>query len=132
MPQLTFRGEKPVEKWSSRDILIYFSDKIAEVTGTRMQIEPVAWVAYLSRIKGFQMKLNLSPQMYKDFIDIVCDKFLRIDGYVPAFGAIVSEKVYHIARKYINPTFSSEFEKLARELYSDNGLFSKLIKKEDQ
>jgi hypothetical protein len=117
---------KPLEQWTNKDFLFYFSNKLASQTGKGLRIEGPAWIGFLSRIKGFRNKLHLSNQAYKDFIDKVFGDFFARDGYVPAFGAIVSERVYFIVTKYSGETHLqySDFEQVRRELYGNNTLFA--------
>jgi hypothetical protein len=87
---------KPLEQWSNKDFLLYFSDCLKRAGNGGLIIPPVAWRAYLSRMKGFRMKLRLSNQDYKCFIDtLFSERFLK-NKFVPIFGSIVSEKVYHM------------------------------------
>ena len=121
---------KPLESWSNKDFLMYYSNRLCELTGQGVRLEEgAAWQAFIGRIKGFRTKLRLSNSQYKDFIDKVFDEFFRQDGYVPVFGAIVSERVFNIVSTYMKgkaaPMYS-DFEKLRQELYLNNSWFQKL------
>jgi hypothetical protein len=125
-------GPRAVEKWSNKDFLLYFSQRLEEKTGSGLTIPPPAWGMMTGRIKGFRDKLTLSGDRYKNFIDTVFDH-LTTDNFVPNFGTIVSEKVFHLALK-VKPKQSAaekmDFEKLRLELYKQNTLFSKFDFKE--
>ena len=121
---------KPLEKWSNRDFLLYFSSRYREL-GHPFLIPKEAWVGLMSRMKGFRTKLTLDNETYKKLIDDVFDKFFTKNGYIPNFGSIVSEKVYHVVQRLnkqkIQSKFSdTEFERLRNELYSNNELFKRL------
>jgi hypothetical protein len=126
--------QKPLAQWSNRDFLLYYSNRLAEATGQGVRLEDsVAWQAFTGRIKGFRTKLNLDPRRYKEFIDKVFDVFFKLDDHVPVFGAIVSERVFHIVTTYLrdaHPMYS-DFEKLRKELYANNLWFQKLTKQGD-
>jgi len=95
------------------------------LTKRELEIPSVAWQSMLGRIKGFRSKLHLSNIAYKYFIDDVFDKFFTNNGYIPTFGAIVSEKVYNIVKKKSIYNFE-DIEKLRDDLYKNNLLFSKI------
>lgn len=121
---------KEISKWTSKDFLIYFSTKYKESTHQGFNIPNEAWVPMMSRIKNFKSKLKLSNEDYKKFLDTVFSKFFKQRGFVPSFGAIISEKVYYLASKVDavkeQITCSDyEFQKLQKELYSNNMLFKK-------
>jgi len=127
--QIMIQPQKQIEKWSNRDFLIYFSNLLLDKTGNKLEIPTEAWVGYLSRMKGFRSKLNISNQVYKEFIDTVFSQFFTRNGYVPVFGAIVSEKVYGMVKsKPISArTFGSyDFETLRNDLCNNGILFQKL------
>lgn len=122
---------KPLAEWSNRDFLFYFSDKLERATGSGLDIPPVAWQGFMGRIKGFRNKLKLSPEKYKEFVDVVFSDFFTRDGYVPTFGAIVSERVYSIVQRRhrsiaVSMNSTTDFEAYRRDLYSNNLLFSKV------
>jgi len=116
---------KDIATWSNKDFLIYFSNRLKELTGSSLDIPPVAWAGFLSRIKGFRKKLNLDNFKYKKFIDSVFVIFFNTDGYTPAFGAIVSERVFYVVNgaKNTTPTQQVDWKKLRDELYKNNLLF---------
>jgi hypothetical protein len=130
MPAITVSSEidKPIDKWSSRDFVIYFFNRLSESTGSRLKIEGPAWGGFSSRIKGFRTKLVIPNKKYKDFIDTIFSE-LSCDKFVPVFGAIVSERVYFVIQK-LNSSFASVdnsgFKELRNQLYSNNTLFKKL------
>jgi hypothetical protein len=108
--------------WNNKDFVIYFSNKLREKTGSGLEIPKEAWFPYISRIKGFRTKLKLNDKDYKEFVDKVVDVFFAQPGYVPAFGAIVSEKVFYTVKK-INKTprefTNNDFIKLRDNLFKD-------------
>lgn len=123
-------SSKPVEQWSNKDFLLYFSDKLQEASGQGLRLEAaVEWLGFTSRIKGFRAKLHLNTVQYKDFIDKVFLHFFSQDRYEPTFGAIVSERVFNIVKKYFSSSrpLYSDFEKVREALYSNNLLFKKLL-----
>lgn len=113
---------KDIDKWTNKDLLIYFSARYEALTSRPFSIPKEAWGGMLSRIKGFRSKLNLSVSQYRDFIDAVFDKFFTQDNYVPTFGAIVSEKVFHVTAKLRHRAVctNTEFEHLRDQLYSSD------------
>lgn len=115
---------KPLEQWSNRDFLLYFSDCLKRAGNGGLVIPPVAWRAYLSRMKGFRMKLRLSNQDYKCFIDTLFSEYFLKNKFVPVFGSIVSEKVYHIYQDYPKLT-NDYFIAMRNELYKED-FFKKL------
>ena len=123
-------SSKSLEQWNNKDFLIYFSDKLKQSSGKGLRLEaPVEWLGFISRIKGFRNKLNLNNTQYKDFIDKVFLHFFTQDNYTPTFGAVVSERVYNISKKYLSSSSQySDFEKVREELYGNNLLFKKLLK----
>lgn len=120
---------KPIESWSNRDFLMYFSKKMEEKYSNPLKVPPEAWGAYLGRIKGFRGKLNLDNYRYKEFIDRIFGDFFSRPDYSPAFGAIVSEKVYHIVIRLSNVVSNehTDWIKLRDELYSNNLLFQRFL-----
>lgn len=115
---------RETKDWTNRDFLFYFSNKLKELTGKELNIPPVAWVGFLGRMKGFRSKLGIANQEYKDFIDKVFSELFEGKNYVPAFGSIVSEKVFHILKKHTLKEYSNdEFAKLREQLYKDVILF---------
>jgi hypothetical protein len=126
----TIGSSKSLDTWNNRDFLIYFSDKLKESSGSGLRLEAaVEWLGFISRIKGFRVKLNLNNVQYKDFIDKVFLHFFSQDKYTPTFGAIVSERVFNISKKYFSSSrpLYSDFEKVREELYGNNLLFKKLL-----
>ena len=120
---------KPLEKWTSRDFIKYYFNKLAKLENVpSLTIPPEAWLGFGSRIKGFQRKLTISNHQYKQFIDTVFDKVFSQDGYQPVFGCIVSEKIYFLVQKMKSSTHfdNSDFENLKKELYKDESLFKKM------
>lgn len=114
-----------IERWSNKDFLFYFSQKLEEMTGVGLDIPPVAWSGFLGRMKGFRDKLIISNIKYKEFIDCVFKNFFSRDSYTPSFGAIVSEKVYNIVLKELKkptPFSNSDFQKLRDILYQNFSL----------
>ncbi len=117
---------KDTQDWTNRDFLFYFSNKLKKMTGKELNIPPVAWPGFLGRMKGFRAKLSISNQAYKDFIDNVFSELFEAKDYVPAFGSIVSERVFNILRNYSLKEYSNdEFTKLREQLYRDVMLFKK-------
>ena len=124
-------SSKSLEQWNNKDFLLYFSAKLQQSSGQGLRLEaPVEWVGFISRIKGFRVKLNLNNTQYKDFIDKVFLHLFSQNEYTPVFGAIVSERVYNIIKKYFNSSrpLYSDFDKVKEELYGNNLLFKKLLK----
>lgn len=122
---------KPVEKWTNKDLLIYFSHQLKNLNGVGLKIPPPAWMPMMGRIKTFREKHNISAADYKKYIDSLFTEFLNDPKYVPAFGSLVTEKVYFAVKKLQNikavkGTTDSEFERLRRQLYTNNVLFSHL------
>ena len=109
--------------------MIYFSNRLRETTGSPLRIEGPAWIGFMSRIKGFRSKLTIPNEKYKEFIDAMFDKFFD-RGYVPVFGAIVSERVYFVIQQLLTPAnnsvSNSEFEALRNQLFNNLTLFKKL------
>lgn len=125
--KITIKEAKPLDKWSNRDFLIYYSILQQENNGFGLSIPPEAWGAYLSKIKGFRIKNNVSNEEYKDFIDDVFNLLYK-QGFAPSFGTITSDKVFSIIHKKKTCTISNDqFEKLKESLYQDNTLFKNLI-----
>ena len=120
---------KPLEKWTNKDLLLYFSDRLADLSGQGLKLEAsVEWIGFTSRVKGFRSKLNLNPTQYKIFIDKVFDTFAVKNKCTPVFGSIVSERVYNVIQKYCSKTSKpqySDFEAVKNELYGNNLLFKK-------
>lgn len=126
----TLGSSKEIEKWSNKDLLTYFSQHLQESTGYGLRLESdVEYSAFIGRIKGFRNKLNLNTVQYRDFIDKVFANFFSRERYAPAFGSIVSERVYNIVKKYCSssPPMYSDFEKIKAELYTNNLLFKRLL-----
>jgi len=127
---LQIGSTKPVEKWTNRDFLTYFSDRLFQLDHKGLTIPPVAWQGFHGRIKNFRNKLNLSNRRYKDFIDSVFDKMFIGSNKIPAFGAIVSEKVFHYVGSAKQEEVSSEYvEKLKKDLLS-NPAFAKELQEQ--
>jgi hypothetical protein len=118
-----------LDSWSNKDFLQYYIKRLEERTGVKLNIPPIAWAGFLSRIKGFRDKLRLSASTYKDFIDKVFDNFFSKEGYTISFGAIVSEKVYNIVKKEekkLHPFTNEDFKTLRDRIYSDKSLFNQI------
>lgn len=130
MTSIVFKQKKVklLDQWNTRDFIMYYSNKLGELTGNSLVIPPEAWAGFGSRIKGFKKKLNLSNIEYKNFIDKVFSKFFINKEYEPSFGCIVSEKVYYLTYKIReSDQFSNEdFEALKKNLYADSSLFNKI------
>lgn len=125
---VTSSASKTVSSWSNRDLLIYFSDKMKESYSSSFSIPPVAWQSMMGRMKGFRTKLNLDSERYKNFIDKVFEYFTQ-ESYAPVFGAIVSEKVYHVVNKISSRQAEEKTDWLSlRDLLYDNLLFQKFEK----
>lgn len=117
---------RDVKNWSNKDFLFYFSNKLKESTGKELNIPPVAWPGFLGRMKGFRAKLSITNFVYKDFIDNVFSQLFEAKNYVPAFGSIVSERVFNILRNYSLKEYNNdEFIRLREQLYKDVILFKK-------
>jgi len=117
---------KSIEKWSNKDFLIYFSNKLKETTGKELDIPPIAWQGFMSRMKGFRKKLGISNVDYKNFIDNVFAKLFVGKQYVPAFGSIVSERVFNLLKKHSLLQYDDNaFDQLREQLYKDSILFQK-------
>lgn len=128
--KVSVKPEKPLNEWTNKDFLFYFSKKMDEKYSAPLNIPTPAWGAFLGRIKGFRLKLKIDNERYKKFIDGIFSDFFSQDGYQPAFGAIVSEKVYYIVNKIQTTKSDSagknvDWEKLRNELYSNNLLFQR-------
>lgn len=109
-------------KWSNKDFVLYFSSKLKEKTGQGLFIPNEGWYAFISRVKGFRLKMALNELQYKGFIDKVIDVFFAQSGYVPTFGSIVSEKVYYIVKTMEKPVkeyTNDEFIQLRDKLLGD-------------
>lgn len=118
---------KPLEKWSNKDFLMYYSNKFKEITGRELTIPPMAWQGFISRMKGFRKKLGISNQDYKSFIDRVFTELFIGRQYVPAFGSIVSERVFNLLKKrFLKECTNDDFIKLRDKLFRDNMLFKQL------
>lgn len=129
---VTSGGTKPLEKWSNRDFLFYYSNRQKFLTKRDFVIPPRAWAAFQGRMKGFRAKLNLSNEAYKEFIDKVFSELFIGKQYVPSFGAIVSEKVFFVISR-ISETGTAtlisapeEFEAARLLLFKDCELFTPL------
>lgn len=117
---------KPLEKWSNKDFLIYYSNKLKEITGRELTIPPIAWQGFMARMKGFRKKLGISNQDYKEFVDRVFSELFIGKQYVPAFGSIVSERVYNILKNHKLRQYDDDaFRRLREQLYKDSILFQK-------
>jgi hypothetical protein len=128
-PKIKLKKQKMLEEWSNRDFLIYYSVKQQEITGCNLNIPPKAWPGFLARIKGFRAEHELSNEAYKIFLDDVFN-MLYTQKFVPAFSAIISEKVYNLIQRYKTQSMTnSEFEMLRARLYNDNSLFKSLVSK---
>jgi hypothetical protein len=123
------KQNKPVEQWSNKDFLLYFSQRYRLLTGQSFKIPSEAWVGMMHRIKSIKIKLKLNNKDYKEFIDKVFDNFFSRINYAPNFGSIVSEKVFFITtkmKKDINYS-NNEFIRLRDELYTNSELFKNLL-----
>ena len=115
---------KPIEKWSNKDFLLYFSNKLCEFTGKRLIIPNEAWIGFVSQIKIFRNAIKIDNENYKNHIDSVFKEFFTKDKIYPAFGAIVNIKLYKLLKK--ENIFSNEhFIKLKNEMSENSILFSK-------
>ena len=129
---VTSGSTKPLETWSNRDFLFYYSNRQKFLTKRDFVIPPRAWPAFQGRMKGFRAKLNLSNEAYKEFIDKVFSELFIGKQYVPSFGAIVSEKVYYVISRTTSGGTTSlisapeEFEAARRLLFRDCELFTPL------
>ncbi len=113
---------KPVQQWSNKDFILYFSKKLKDRTGAGISVPSEAWVSFIGRIKGFRSKMHLNEVQYKEFVDKVTDVFFTQPGYTPAFGAIVSEKVFYVVKNIKNPVgrfTNDDFVKLRDTLFKD-------------
>ncbi len=121
-PEIT----KEIAKWSNRDFLIYYAQKQQSFTNIEFKIPRVAWIGFLSRMKGFRGGRNIDNSAYKTFIDELFNLFYS-KGFSPAFGSIVSIKLYGIVKSYRTKKYSNvEFERLKAQLYRDSSLFKNL------
>ena len=95
--RMTASGSKSVQTWTTFDILNYYSAKLLFQYGFELRVpNQAARAAFLGRVKTFQHKLHLSNQQYKDFIDDVFKLLFTNRRFTPSFGAIISERVYHL------------------------------------
>ena len=118
---------REVKNWNNKDFLFYFSNKLKEITGKDLDIPPVAWQGFLGRMKGFRAKLSIDNSVYKDFIDNVFSQLFVAKNYEPAFGSIVSERVFNILRNHSLKEYSNdEFTRLREQFYKDVILFKKV------
>ena len=122
------KKEKAIEKWTSRDFIKYYFNKLKSLKNINTQAIPSeAWVGYGARIKGFIKKKNLSNFQYKSFIDSIFKNFYNSEIHVPAFGCIVSEKIFEITESFEKNRYSNrDFERLKEKLYTDNILFKNI------
>ena len=123
--KITSDIQKPLVKWSNKDFTSYYFNKLYFLTNKKVEIPPIAWQGFAGRIKGFRSKLNVSNKDYKNFIDEVFVTFFVKKRYVPCFGSIISEKVWHIFNKYKGNS-NEQFEALQDQLYGNTILFSKV------
>ena len=117
--------EKPIENWNNKDFVRYYSNKLLSNNGFGLNIPSDSWVCFIRRVKGFRTQMNLSTAEYKDFVDKVTDILFSKPGAVPAFGAIVSSKVYNMMaankQAFANCT-NDDFKKLRDTLLADKTL----------
>jgi len=128
--KLTCTSSKPLSTWSNRDFLLFFSQKLKLATGKELDIPPLAWQAFMGRIKGFRTKLHLSNEQYYVFINNVFDKLVQARGHVPVFGAVVSEQVYNVLTRYATSSHAScqeDFVAVREKLYRNHLLFAKVV-----
>jgi len=121
---------KPVEKWSTKDFLLYISAKLKEMPPYQgLLIPPAGWMGFMMRIKQFKVKAELDNLAYKSFIDNVCTKIYGKKGYILTFGSFVSQRMY-IAVQYLQDTKYEpngiKWLKLRDELYADKNLFKQM------
>ena len=95
---VTFSAEvnKPIEKWSNKDFLSYFSNRLYMLDKKGMDIPPNGWRYYMSFIKGFRDKLNISNVQYKAFIDKLFETVFKYENFNPNFGCMISEKLFNM------------------------------------
>lgn len=121
---------KPIEQWSNKQILLYYSNRMYERYGQELKIPNVAWAAFVGRVKGFREKLGLSSVQYKQFIDDIFDSgIFKSRTFCPSFGCIVSIRVYRMVNDYKENqgNMSQEYwENLATSLESNNMLFKRV------
>jgi len=120
-------GKDPL-KWSNKDIVIYFSNRMHDRTGHELIIPQIAWSGFVGRVKGFRERMGITTQQYKEFIDDVFDlPWLKSDERTPVFGCIVSIKVFYLIQRYkqrqpeeVSDTYWRE---LASQMHHNSTLF---------
>ena len=123
---LKIKEGKELKDWSNKDFLIYYSNRQKEFNGQELRIPPAAWMGFFSRMKGFREKLNVDNIAYKKFIDDIFDIFYK-KGYTPAFGSIVSIKLYAIVGSFRTKEYDNEqFEQIKKDLFENDELFKKI------
>jgi hypothetical protein len=111
--------QKPLEKWSNKDFLSYFSNRLYMIDKKGLDIPPNGWRYYMSFIKGFRDKFNISNAQYKAFIDILFETVFKYKNFKPNFGCMISEKLYNTfnIRSRNRESFTEDdFETLQKEL----------------
>ncbi|MCK9542901.1 MAG: hypothetical protein M0R03_12815 [Novosphingobium sp.] len=125
MPEITIKvkKEKSVDKWSTKDFLIYFSRKLNESTGNYLEIPKEAWAGFTSRMKNFIKGERLTNIEYKRFIDDVFIEFSKMK-YEVTFGCIVSKRVLYLIRnlKGLTVFTNDDFKELKKELNQESFL----------
>jgi hypothetical protein len=119
---------KPIDNWTSADFVYYYSHKLEDTTGVKLFVPKDGWPYFAGRVKLFRnIHTTMSAAEYKDFIDNVMDILFTRKGAIPAFGAIVSNKVYNLfcseMRKHsISSSNNADFIALRDKLLSDKSL----------
>ena len=111
---------KPLNQWSNKDFLIYFSNHLHLLDHRGLTIPPNGWVVYMSMIKGFRQKLNISNSRYKQFIDWLMADIFTQENYTPNFGCVISEMLFNTFSKTLDKKreelTNEDFEKIQREI----------------
>jgi hypothetical protein len=113
---------KPLNQWSNKDFLIYFSNHLYLLDHKGLTIPPNGWVVYISMIKGFRQKLSISNSKYKQFIDWLMTDIFTQENYTPNFGCVISEMLFNMFSKMLGrkrEEFTNEdFAKIKNEVNS--------------